>query len=233
MAPSFHPPASPPLPGNPSGPATAPPLASPEHRQRLLDGLAEALLTQAYPDITIADIVARARVSKRTFYEQFSSKEACLLALCERLSEQTLSLIVAHYRLDADWVEQLRGVTHAYLSSLQQQPAVMRAAYVDLLTIGTEGLGLRRRMWQRFGDFLVMQVEAFRALEPHKRPLTPAMATAVIGGINELILQAIEEGRAGRLSDLTPTVTEFVQAVIQSLDPNGSVAPPLSPPAQA
>lgn len=219
MAPTTSPSAQPASPGG------APSPTAPEHRQRLLDGLAEALLSQPYAEITIADIVARARVSKRTFYEQFNGKEACLLALCERLSDQTLSLIVAQYRLDADWVEQLRGVTHAYLSSLQQQPAVMRAAYMDLLTIGTEGLALRRRMWQRFADFLIMQVEAFRALEPHKRPLTQAMATAVIGGINELILQAIEDGRADRLSDLTPTVTDFVQAVIQSLDPNVIVLP--------
>lgn len=220
-------------------PATSQPSASPvssspgatpagvEHRQRLLDGLAQALLTQPYADITIADIVACARVSKRTFYEQFASKEACLLALCERLFEQTMALIVAHYKLDADWVEQLRGVTHAYLSSLQQQPAVMRAAYIDLPTVGPEGLALRRRVWQRFAEFLIMQVEAFRAMEPDKRPLTPAMATAVIGGIHELILLAIEEGRADRLAELTPMVTDFVQAVIQSLDPN--LTPPLTP----
>jgi AcrR family transcriptional regulator len=181
--------------------------------------LADLLVTHPYADITIADIVAQARVSKRTFYEQFASKEACLLALGERLSEQTLTLIAAHYKLDADWVEQLRSVTHAYLSSLATQPALVRAIYVELLTIGPEGLALRRRMGQRFADFLIMQVEAFRALEPRKRPLTPAMAMAVVGGINELILHAIEQGQADQLSALTPTVTDFVQAVIRSLDP--------------
>lgn len=192
--------------------------AATEHRQRLLDGLADALQTQAFAEITIADIVAKARVSKRTFYEQFASKEACLLALGERLCDQTLALIAANYRFDEDWITQLRNVTHAYLSSLESQTAVMRAMYIELMTIGAEGLALRRRMGERFGQFLIMQVEAFRAVEPHKRPLTPTMATAVIGGINELILQAIERGEAHRLSELTPTVTEFVQAVIQSLE---------------
>lgn len=192
--------------------------AATEHRQRLLDGLADALQTQPFADITIADIVAKARVSKRTFYEQFASKEACLLALGERLCDQTLALIAANYRFDEDWITQLRNVTHAYLSSLESQTAVMRAMYIELMTIGAEGLALRRRMGERFGQFLIMQVEAFRAVEPNKRPLTPTMATAVIGGINELILQAIERGEAHRLSELTPTVTEFVQAVIQSLE---------------
>lgn len=190
-----------------------------EQRQRLLDALAGALADKPYVDLTIADIVAQARMSKRTFYEQFASKEACLLALGERLSEQTLALIAANYRVDADWVEQLRSVTHAYLSSLSDQPALVRALYIDLLSIGPAGLALRRRMGQRFSDFLIMQVEVFRLMEPLKKPLSQEMATAVVGGINELILQAIEQGRAGQLSELTTTVTAFVQAVLHSLDP--------------
>jgi AcrR family transcriptional regulator len=209
---------SPPLPAaSPAAPQA--PEHPQRHAQRLLDALADVLATRSFADTTIADIVAAARVSKRTFYEQFSSKEACLLALGERLSEHTLELIAAHYRFDADWVEQLRGVTHAFLSSLQSQPAVVRAVYIESLTVGPQGLALRRRMGERFGQFLILQVEAFRAVEPRKRPLTPAMATAVIGGINELILQAIENGQAAQLSQLTPTVTAFVQAVISSLDP--------------
>lgn len=185
-----------------------------------MDGLAAALAERAFSEVTVADIVASARMSKRTFYEQFASKEACLLALGERLSEETLALIAANYRLDEDWVTQLSTVTRAYLNSLAQQPATVKALYIDLPTVGDEGLALRRRTGQRFADFLIMQVEAFRIMEPAKRALTPEMATAVVGGINELILQAIEQGRAHALSDLTPTVTDFVQAVLKSLDPD-------------
>ncbi len=205
------------------------PASAPEHRQRLLDALAAALVTRPYAELTIADIVAQARMSKRTFYEQFASKEACLLALGERLSEQTLALIVANYRVDVDWVEQLRSVTHTYLSSLQSQPALVRALYIDLLSIGPAGLALRRRMGQRFSDFLIMQVEAFRLMEPLKQPLTQEMATAVVGGINELILHAIEQGRADQLSALTPTITAFVQAVLHALDPPADTAPAPAP----
>ena len=207
------------------------PQATP-YRPRLLDGLAAALVDRAYTDLTIADIVARARVSKRTFYEHFESKDACLLALGERLSEQTLALIAASYQFGEDWVAQLRSVTHAFLSSLETQPALVQALYIDLLSIGPAGLALRRRLWQRFADFLIMQVDAFRVLEPLKKPLSPAMATAVVGGINELILQAIEQGQADHLSDLTPTVTAFVQAVLSALDAP-IVAPVMPPPSSA
>jgi hypothetical protein len=70
--------------------------------------------------------------------------------------------------------------------------------------------------------FLIMQVELARVREPGKRSLSPALATAIVGGANELILQAIEDGRADRLSDLAPTVSEFMQAVLKSLEPTAA-----------
>ena len=210
----------------PSSPASVPPAsrARPvegDARARLLDGLAAVLATKAYAEVTVADVVALARVSKRTFYEQFPSKEACLMALGERLGDEILTLVAATYRHDADWVVQLRNVTQAYLGSLASQPSVLRALYVDLPTLGPQGLALRRRVTDRFAEFLILQVERFRLEEPRKRPLTSAMASAVVGGVNELILRAIEEDRTRELPQLTPTVTEFIQAVVESLNPPG------------
>ena len=192
-------------------------------RQRLLDGLAQVLGERAYADLTIADVVAAARVSRRTFYEHFDGKDACLLALCERLSEEVLALIATGYDPEGDWVQELEKITSAYLQNLQQRPALVRALYLEMLTLGPAGLAMRRRISERFTQFLMMQVELSRLKEPGKRPLSPALATATVGGINELIVQAIEEDRADRLVELQPTISEFVRAVLQSLMPDEAV----------
>ncbi|MEY4765761.1 MAG: hypothetical protein RI907_2434 [Pseudomonadota bacterium] len=196
-------------------------LPQADARTRLLDGLAAALVDKPYADITVADVVARAHVSKRTFYEQFPSKEACLLTLGERLGDEVLALVAVTYQHGAEWVDQLRNVTHVYLSCLASQPSVLRALYIDLPTLGPQGLALRRRVTDQFAAFLIAQVELFRLEEPRKRPLTAPMAAAVVGGVNELILRAIEEDRSAELPSLTPTVTEFIQAVVESLNPPG------------
>lgn len=198
------------------------PSSSPEpvdHRARLIDALAATLAHQPYADTTIADVVAQAHVSKRTFYEQFASKDACLVALCETLSQRTLGLIAEGFDPAADWVEQLGHVTRAYLASLQGQPALIRTLFIELLGIGPAGLATRRQIQQRFAGFLQMQVELSRAKEPGKRALSPEMAMAVVGGINELILNAIEQDQVHQLTELAPTVIAFVQAVLTSLNP--------------
>ena len=62
----------------PTGPTAIDPF-----RQRLLDGLAAAIDERGYRASTVADIVRHARTSKRTFYDQFASKEQCFLELLQ------------------------------------------------------------------------------------------------------------------------------------------------------
>jgi AcrR family transcriptional regulator len=189
------------------------------HQQRLVEAMAAVLTTKPCSEVTVADVVAQARVSKRTFYEQFDSKEACLLALCDTMSQQILAQIAAGYDHDADWVEQLRQVTHAYLAGLQTHPALLKVFFIELHALGPEGLKMRRGIQRTFADFLRMQVDIARLKEPYKRPLDEDLAMAVVGGITELILQAIERDQVDRLTELTPTITSFVQAVLESLVP--------------
>ncbi len=56
----------------------APEFPVPEHRSRLLEGMAVAVAQKGYAAVTIADIVREASVSRRTFYEHFGSKAECL-----------------------------------------------------------------------------------------------------------------------------------------------------------
>ena len=63
-----------------AGDAALGPTADP-FRLRLLDGLAASIGERGYRATTVADIVRHARTSKRTFYDQFASKEECFLEL--------------------------------------------------------------------------------------------------------------------------------------------------------
>src|SRR5262245_57415806 len=50
-------------------------------RGRLIDAMAQAVAEHGYGATTVARVVSRAGVSRKTFYEHFSDKEDCLLAL--------------------------------------------------------------------------------------------------------------------------------------------------------
>lgn len=184
------------------------------HRSRLLAGMAAALVEKGYGAVTIADIARHARVSKRTFYEHFVDKQECFLAVYGAASDRLLRLVGEAARPEMSWSEQVRVAVHAYLSTLQHDPALTRAMLLELPSAGAEALRLRRRGQQDFAAFLLARVEEGARERPGARPISPAMATAVIGGLNELVLEAVEEGRADRLTDLSGDATDFVRAAL-------------------
>lgn len=197
-------------------PKTTPPAQDKDYRHRILMALAEVLMAQRYADVTIADIAAKARISKRTFYEQFESKQACLLALSERTSEQIMLAILAVYQPGMAWPRIVHDVTHAYLQAIQASPSLMHALYIELLATGWPGLEIRRAVGLRFADFLCAQVEMLRAQGEPLKPLPQLTAIAVIAGINELILQAMMASDAPDLLSLADTAQALVHAVTRA-----------------
>jgi AcrR family transcriptional regulator len=184
-------------------------------RDRLFDGMAAALLEKGYAATTIADIVRHARVSKRTFYEHFADKEACFLASFEHASDCLLAIVVEAATPDLPWREQVSGAVGGYLGALQSAPGMTRALLLELPAAGSRALALRRRYLGRFAEMLGELT--IRANKEHTevRPLSPATCTALVGGINELVLLAVEDGHADRLTDLAPTAADLIAAALQ------------------
>src|SRR4051812_22448683 len=99
---------------SPGGPAAT----EADARSRLIQGMALALAGKRYAELTIADVVAEAAVSRRTFYEHFDGKEACFIALYEAASHQCLQVLKAAVEPARDWQAQTRGALRAYLSTM-------------------------------------------------------------------------------------------------------------------
>jgi AcrR family transcriptional regulator len=190
--------------------------ATETHRPRLVGAMAALLAERGYSSLTIADIARQAHVSKRTFYEHFADKDACFIACYETLSDMVLQAIVDSMAGDMPWAKRLRASTKAYLTALESQPALTRTLMMDIYAAGPEALRVRRQVQKRFADNLRRIVDQGRKENPKVPRLSPAMATAIIGGINELVLVAVEEGRADRLTELSGTADALLQAVLGS-----------------
>jgi len=148
-------------------------------------------------------VVREAGVPKRTFYQHFSNKEDCFLALDRENSARVLRVLQeasgAHGLLA---LERIQRGAKAWLLFMQSQSALMKRLYIDILYLGTEGMKAKREVLQQFADVLLAADDAERALLPFLSPLDPELVLAIVAGINEWILSKIEDGQADRLSDL-------------------------------
>ena len=192
--------------------STAPPPAD-DYRTRLILGLAMALAERSYAEATIADIVRHSQVSKRTFYEHFTDKEACFLAAYNELSSMLLNRVVEAVAETGSVDRAIEASLRAYFAALEENAAIIRPFFTDIQAAGPAALKLRREIHQRYADQMLSVSRARVASKLPGRPLSPDMAAALVGAINELVLLAIEDGRAAQLSERCDTAIELLHAV--------------------
>ena len=87
-----------------------------DFRQRLLDALEASIADDGYAKTTVADIVRRARTSRRTFYEHFDSKEACFVALLSEANADQINQISRAVDPSAPWQKQVRQAVEAWIA---------------------------------------------------------------------------------------------------------------------
>ena len=63
----------------------------------------QSIAERGYRDTTVADVVRHAKTSKRTFYDQFASKEDCFIELLRSNNEEMIAASVAAVDPEADW----------------------------------------------------------------------------------------------------------------------------------
>lgn len=187
-----------------------------EHRARLLEGMARAVAAKGYADTTIADIVREASVSRRTFYENFADKAECLIALYEVASGNAIAVLRGAIDPHSDWQAQVEQAMAAYFGVLARNPVLLRTLFIDILGLGAPGLAARRRANQQLADLMLDVVNNRPGERLRKTPLQPTMAMAVVGGINEMVLQAIEQERAGDLQELVEPAAMLLRAAISA-----------------
>lgn len=188
---------------------------SAEHRHRLLEGMALAVASKGYGDATIADIVREASVSRRTFYEHFSTKAECLIALYEAASLGALNVLRDAIDPEHEWQMQAEQAMAAYLGCLAQNPVLMRTLFVEILGLGMNGLAARRRVNQQIAMFMRSVINNDRNKSRRGPVLSEEMAMTVVGGINELVLQAIEQDRVSELQSIAKPAIRLLRAVMR------------------
>ncbi|HEX6360986.1 TetR/AcrR family transcriptional regulator [Actinophytocola sp.] len=187
------------------------------YRQRLLDGLAESIVEIGYLDTTVADIVRRARTSRRTFYEHFAGKEECFVALLTEANTAMISEIAASVDPTAPWRVQVRQAVEAWIGCAESQPGIVVSWIRDVPALGVSGRTLTRDLMAAFTDMVqtLVMTERWRAIRPDGVPRQ--LAIVLLGGLRELIATTVEEG--GHPADITEVA---VSASIALLAPPGN-----------
>jgi AcrR family transcriptional regulator len=123
-------------------------------RTRLLEAIGRAVAERGYAGATIDDVVRRAGVSKKTFYDQFADKQECFLAAYETASEELLERVREAHAGEGDWLERTRAGIAAYLRWLAADPALARVFLIEVAAAGPRALERRERLRDRYAELI-------------------------------------------------------------------------------
>ena len=133
-----------------------------EARARILELAEQFFLTHGYSRVTMDDIATELRMSKKTLYRHFSSKEAlgeAAIASSFARINQELDVLLRDERLD--FAERLRNLVRTVASHYGRAAPVLRDLQRDAPDLWQRLLEVRRASVQaRFGALLASGVKA-------------------------------------------------------------------------
>jgi AcrR family transcriptional regulator len=189
-------------------------------RERLVGAMLDCVAEQGYGATTIADVVARARVSRNAFYELFEDKEACFIEACDEVGREMLADMYA-LAVEPSWIEAVRKGVRVYLGSWQQRPGFAVAYLVELPSAGRRALEQRDRQYRRFEQLFEALAARARDEQPGLPPLPALSARVLVTSITEIVGQEIRANRTGELHELED---ELVHLIVKLLADEGTAA---------
>jgi AcrR family transcriptional regulator len=182
-------------------------------RERLLNGVVEAVAEHGYNATTIGKITDASKISRRTFYEYFKDKEGCFLAAYAMIDEHVRGSMLAAGDPAAPWPEQVEARLAALLDVLSRDLAVARFYLTEPLAAGGE-------ISARYRDAMQLLAETIRPPSGPAGIDVEVRDQALMGGIATLIARRLNAGEPARLPELLPDLTALVLRPYQSLNPS-------------
>jgi AcrR family transcriptional regulator len=188
--------------------ATPREVVAASQRERMLAAMAEAVGEKGYGPVAVADVIARAGVSRKTFYEHFSDKEECFIAAWDTGVALLIDAVTrATLGAEGDWKDRLHAGVRAYLHTLVSVPAFARTFLIEVLAAGPRALDRRAQVHQRFAELLRTLHERQREVAPELPELPDEVFTATVGAVEALVAERVRQGRIEELPELEPVIT--------------------------
>ena len=184
-------------------------------RERMLVATLHCVAELGYPAVTVADIVARAAVSRSTFYDQFADKEACFIAAYDFAMQHALARMtaMAEAQPGRTWRDRVRNDLTTYLDVLADEPALASTLHVEVLAAGPAALEHRAELLGVLATRIANLGDLAHHADASVRELPPAVFALFTGGLDELIRDRLRTGSSTALRELAEPVLEATYAM--------------------
>ncbi len=164
-------------------------------RARILAATVQATCELGVAKVTVANIVERAGISRRTFYELFADCEDCVLAALEEALERACAHVLPAYEgARGAWRVRIRAGLVALLVFFDEHPHVAHLTIVESLAAGPGVLGRRQQVLERVEN----AVDEGRVARTASAPVVPELvAEGTVGAVASVLHARLTRSRPG------------------------------------
>lgn len=170
-------------------------------RERLTRSMVDVAARLGYAQATIAKVIAQAGVSRPTFYDYFSDRDACVVASSREVGDE-LAAHIAAFTSCSPPEQALQATLEAHVDFAAQRPSEASFLFSETLAGGTRTLDERDRI---IGEIAQVIENAYREL-PADTLVPDLSSRLVLGGVWRLL--------STRLRQDEPSLSGFSDALI-------------------
>ena len=175
-------------------------------RERLINGVIEAVAEHGYGATTIAQITTAAKLSRRTFYEHFSNKEDCFSAAYELSINYINETMLKAASSEEEWAARVRSGLADLLETLATNPAMTAFILIAPVSAGDQIADRHHRAMRA----LLAALIAGPPGPPGSVESSETREQALAGGLSRLIVRKVNEGESEKLAELLPDLLELL-----------------------
>jgi AcrR family transcriptional regulator len=169
-------------------------------RQRILDAVADVVSLVGYQAMSVEAVISTAGVSRRTFYDHFSSKDDAFLTAFETIGSKLIEHVRVAYESSETFAQGVIGCLGAFLEFVASEPHYADMCIVEALAAGPAALERRNAVMAAFTQL----VQAGAETVPDRIRPPDLTAETIVGGIYEIVYARVLQGKTSELPELLP-----------------------------
>jgi AcrR family transcriptional regulator len=188
-----------------------------DQRQRLLAAAREVFAESGYAGASIDEVVARARVSRTSFYRFFANKEECMLAVFEEAID-ALEAVFAEAAQAEEPEQRIRLGVRGIVGGLAADPAMARVVLVEVVGASPRLERERLEARNRFAGLLAAEMRRYRGWRRRPEREVELIALATMAALAEPVSALVARDRARSWEEIVEPLTHFA---LRALTPPG------------